>query len=70
LELIESNEQSTAKILLRKSNVLRLMSEDLPDRYQQIENYLEQPKQSLYTTKERRQNIANGIIILAIVYVT
>lgn len=36
------------------------MSEDLPDRYQQIENYLDQPKQLLYTTKERRLKIAQG----------
>jgi WD40 repeat-containing protein SMU1 len=64
LELIESKEISTAKILLRKSNVLRLMSEDYPERYQIIQDYLEQSpmKQLLYTSEERRSNISKGKI--------
>lgn len=62
LELIELNEQSAAKALLRKSNALRLMSEEYPDRYQIIESYLEQPsKQPMYTTEERRSKIANEL---------
>lgn len=57
-ELIESKEYSAAKTLLRKSNVLRQMCEEDPDRYQVLEHYLDQPQQSLYTTEERRRNIS------------
>lgn len=57
--MIESKEYSAAKTLLRKSNVLRSMCEEDPDRYQVMEHYLDQPKQSIYTTEERRKNIAN-----------
>ncbi|KAI9361566.1 WD-40 repeat protein [Pilaira anomala] len=60
-ELIESKEYSAAKTLLRKSNVLRSMCEEDPDRYQVMEHYLDQPKQSIYTTEERRKNIANQL---------
>lgn len=64
MELIESNEQSTAKILLRKSNVLRLMSEEYPERYQIIQDYLEQAphKQITYTSEQRRSKIAKGTV--------
>jgi hypothetical protein len=41
--------------------VLRLMSEEYPERYQVIEDYLEQfpnNKQIIYTTEERRSTIS------------
>ncbi|GAA5798340.1 WD40-repeat-containing domain protein [Helicostylum pulchrum] len=60
-ELIESKEYSAAKTLLRKSNVLRQMCEEDPDRYQVLEHYLDQPQQSLYTTEERRRNISKQL---------
>lgn len=58
LELIEANELSAAKTLLRKSNILRELCEDDPERYQLMEEYLEQPKQQLYTNEARRAHIA------------
>lgn len=40
------------------------MSEDYPERYQIIQDYLEQSpmKQLLYTSEERRSNISKGKI--------
>lgn len=58
LELIEANEHSAAKTLLRKSNILRELCEVDPERYQRMEEYLEQPKQQLYTNEARRTHIA------------
>lgn len=57
--MIENDESSTAEILLRKSNVLRAMSEEHPDRYEIISRYLESHDEKLqYTTEERRSNIS------------
>ncbi|KAF1806635.1 WD40-repeat-containing domain protein [Mucor lusitanicus] len=63
LEMIEINEISTAEILLRKSNVMRLLLEEHPDRYQTIEDYMEQAPitKTQYTTEERRSAIAKGL---------
>lgn len=60
--MIEINEISTAEILLRKSNVMRLLLEEHPDRYQTIEDYMEQAPitKTQYTTEERRSAIAKG----------
>lgn len=60
--MIEINELSTAEMLLRKSNVMRLLFEEHPERYQLVEDYLEQapiPKMQ-YTTEERRSAISKG----------
>ncbi|KAI7894299.1 WD40-repeat-containing domain protein [Mucor mucedo] len=61
LELIEANEHSAAKTLLRKSNILRELCEVDPERYQRMEEYLEQPKQQLYTNEARRTHIAQQL---------
>lgn len=60
--MIEINETSTAEILLRKSNVMRLLCEEYPERYQIIEEYLEQAPvtKTQYTTEERRSAISKG----------
>ncbi|RCI04188.1 hypothetical protein CU098_011295 [Rhizopus stolonifer] len=62
-ELIESNELSAAEALLRRSNVLRLMCEEYPDRYEVMERYLhEAPIQQIqYTNEKRRLDIANQL---------
>ena len=62
--MIEINEISTAEILLRKSNVMRLLLEEYPDRYQIVEDYMEQAPITIahYTTEERRSTIAKGTI--------
>lgn len=62
--MIEINEISTAEILLRKSNVMRLLLEEHPERYQTVEDYLEQApvSKTQYTTEERRSAIAKGTL--------
>ncbi|KAI8352874.1 WD40-repeat-containing domain protein [Choanephora cucurbitarum] len=63
LELIESQELSAAEALLRRSNVLRLMSEEYSDRYESLERYLDQaPVERIqYTTAKRREHVANQL---------
>ncbi|KAI8981489.1 WD40-repeat-containing domain protein [Pilobolus umbonatus] len=61
-ELIESNEISTAKMLMRKSHVLRLMNDEYPERYHVLEDYLSQaPSTQKYTSEERRIQIAKRL---------
>ncbi|KAI8647908.1 WD40-repeat-containing domain protein [Parasitella parasitica] len=63
LEMIEINELSTAEMLARKSSVMRLLFEEYPERYQTIEEYLEQaPVANMqYTTEERRLAISKEL---------
>lgn len=58
-ELVENNESSTAQVILRKSNVLRTMLEESPDRYQAIEDYLDQRPSSV-NIEERRKTLADS----------
>ncbi|KAG1457663.1 hypothetical protein G6F46_005129 [Rhizopus delemar] len=59
-ELVENNESSTAQVILRKSNVLRTMLEESPDRYQAIEDYLDQRPSSV-NIEERRKTLADKL---------
>ncbi|KAI7903920.1 WD40-repeat-containing domain protein [Cokeromyces recurvatus] len=63
LEMIELNEKSTAEMLLRKSNVLRLLNEEYPERYEIMERYLDQLpiEKPQYTTEERRRHISEQL---------
>lgn len=49
-------------MLLRKSNAMRLLFEEHPERYQLVEDYLEQAPihKMQYTTEERRSAISKG----------
>ncbi|KAI8992128.1 WD40-repeat-containing domain protein [Mycotypha africana] len=65
-ELIENNELSAAEIVLRKSNVLRFVNEEYPERYEIMERYLDEAKTKLphkpkYTSEERRTRIAKNL---------
>ncbi|KAI9280037.1 WD40-repeat-containing domain protein [Sporodiniella umbellata] len=60
-ELIESKEITTAKMILRSSNVLRSILEEDPDRYQVIEDYFEAPIPNQYTTEKRRTRLAKKL---------
>ncbi|CAO3697846.1 unnamed protein product [Rhizopus microsporus] len=62
-ELIERNEISTARVILRTSNVLRMMLEEFPERYQAIENYFEERPTSgyKYATEQKRKTIADKL---------
>ncbi|KAI9482928.1 MAG: WD40-repeat-containing domain protein [Benjaminiella poitrasii] len=63
LEMIELNEKSTAELLLRRSNILRSLNEQYPDRYELMERYLDQlPTEApQYTTEQRRKKISEQL---------